>query len=300
MHEADTQRDRARECLAHEFSVRGQPSVALAIRSGNLNEDGPYAPAVAAMLAFATPTKADSNAVPVGEHGLRDAASALLAQFDKYQGSGLNYECAHRYLARYEMWETLRAALASQPIAPAVAEGVYVVDPQPEIIGDPLCKIVSYNQTHEDAVEMGYPSITEALEHLDELRTTPPAVADVAGLVGELKETLTPFAELCENFVGEDEDDLDLYQPTYIDRQKFVLVGWLRRATVALNSLDALEARAQIVGDMVMVPREPTYEMLKAACDELDKGGKIVTNMWSAMISALPPVAVTVEKEGEA
>lgn len=71
-------------------------------------------------------------------------------------------------------------------------EGAWVVDPQPEIIGDPLCKIVSYNQAHEVAVEMGYPSLTEALEHLDELRapTTPEnsELVTQAGGVGELVE----------------------------------------------------------------------------------------------------------------
>ena len=38
-------------------------------------------------------------------------------------------------------------------------------------LGDLACKIVSYDDAHMDAVRMGYPSLTEALEHLDELRS---------------------------------------------------------------------------------------------------------------------------------
>lgn len=48
--------------------------------------------------------------------------------------------------------------------------GELVVDPQPELPGSALCKVMSYNWAHEDAVRMGYPSLTEALEHLSELR----------------------------------------------------------------------------------------------------------------------------------
>lgn len=44
--------DMARELLAHEYSMRGQPSVALLIRGAkSLNPDGPYAAAVAAIAA---------------------------------------------------------------------------------------------------------------------------------------------------------------------------------------------------------------------------------------------------------
>lgn len=46
-------------------------------------------------------------------------------------------------------------------------------DSRPDLPGSPEAKIESYNTAHEDAVEMGYPSLTEALEHLGELRSTP-------------------------------------------------------------------------------------------------------------------------------
>jgi hypothetical protein len=52
------------------------------------------------------------------------------------------------------------------------------IDPQPEIVGDPLCKIVSYNQCHEEAVELGYPSLTEALEDLERLKAPPPVAGE--------------------------------------------------------------------------------------------------------------------------
>lgn len=44
------------------------------------------------------------------------------------------------------------------------------LDDRPHISGAPVCKIAAYNDAHEDAVGMGYPSLTEALEHLSELR----------------------------------------------------------------------------------------------------------------------------------
>lgn len=50
-------------------------------------------------------------------------------------------------------------------------EGELVIDPRPDIVGSPLAKVMSYNDAHEDAVAMGYPSLTEALEHLEELLT---------------------------------------------------------------------------------------------------------------------------------
>ncbi len=52
-----------------------------------------------------------------------EAAKALLTQFDSYQDSDLNYECAHRYLVRYELWEALRAALCPDTTAaPSLTE----------------------------------------------------------------------------------------------------------------------------------------------------------------------------------
>jgi hypothetical protein len=50
-----TDETKAREVLAHEYSRAGQPSVALAIRSGELGDDSPYAVPIRAMLAFAAP-----------------------------------------------------------------------------------------------------------------------------------------------------------------------------------------------------------------------------------------------------
>lgn len=48
-----------------------------------------------------------------------------------------------------------------------------IVDRCPEIPGHPECKIESYNEAREIVAGMGYASITEALEHLEELRSTP-------------------------------------------------------------------------------------------------------------------------------
>jgi hypothetical protein len=49
----------------------------------------------------------------------------------------------------------------------------------------------------------------------------------------------------------------------------------------------AAEARSHD-GEWVLVPRELSFEMLKAGCDALDNGGAVVTNAWSAMLSAVP------------
>lgn len=61
-----------------------------------------------------------------------------------------------------------------------------IVDPQPEIQGDLICKVISYNQTHEDAVAMGYPSVLEALEHLSELRNRTASGEGGEGLRNEI------------------------------------------------------------------------------------------------------------------
>ncbi len=41
-----------------------------------------------------------------------------------------------------------------------------------DVEGDIACKVMSYDEAHMDAADMGYPSLTEALEHLSELRTS--------------------------------------------------------------------------------------------------------------------------------
>ena len=43
-------------------------------------------------------------------------------------------------------------------------------DGRPDLVGSLECKIASYNEFHELAVAMGYPSMTEAFEHLSELK----------------------------------------------------------------------------------------------------------------------------------
>jgi hypothetical protein len=61
-----------------------------------------------------------------------------------------------RAFARHRSQETARSA--------------ELVDNRPDLVGDPVCKVASYNECHEDAVSLGYPSLTEALEHLSELK----------------------------------------------------------------------------------------------------------------------------------
>jgi|TARA_R100000479_G_scaffold176487_1_gene131362 hypothetical protein len=69
-------------------------------------------------------------------------------------------------------WNTRHTAESDQTTP---ADGL--ADDRPDIPGDPIAKIASYNDCHEEALRMGYPSMTEALEHLHELRTQPDASA---------------------------------------------------------------------------------------------------------------------------
>ena len=65
-------------------------------------------------------------------------------------------------------------------------------DDRPDLVGNPECKIASYNEFHEIAVGMGYPSMTEAFEHLSELK----AIDEGEGAA---KSALALSTLLCEN-----------------------------------------------------------------------------------------------------
>ena len=81
-----------------------------------------------------------------------------------------------------------------------------LVDDRPDFVGDPICKIASYNECHETALELGYPSLTEALEHLS-----------------ELKESHSPHAELVEAL--RDIAENDPLDPWDIARKALSLYG---------------------------------------------------------------------------
>ncbi len=71
------------------------------------------------------------------------------------------------------------------------------VDDRPDL-GSPDCKIITYNEFHELAVEMGYPSMTEAFEHLDELRAQLPADQPGPG-----PYTHAPGCPVCDEYFRE-------------------------------------------------------------------------------------------------
>ncbi len=64
------------------------------------------------------------------------------------------------------------------------------------------------------------------------------ALAKSQAEVERLREVLEPFAELAENFVGDDEDDDDLYRPPLYEHQKHVTIRSLRGARTALENHD--------------------------------------------------------------
>lgn len=128
-----------------------------------------YEAVVAAFTALTRPSPepSDDEAERAGFGGYPELADELEATGDTL--------CEHGAIAiRHLLLSTLRPS----------PDSASIIDPQPEIVGDPVCKIVSYNQAHEDAVEMGYPSITEALEHLDELRAERASIRAEATLEG--------------------------------------------------------------------------------------------------------------------
>lgn len=64
-----------------------------------------------------------------------------------------------------------------------------------------------------------------------------------------------------------------------------ITLGDLRRAAAA----DALERGSQVADGWVLVPREPTAEMLDAVCDRRNPAGRACyRGDWHAMIAAAP------------
>lgn len=115
-------------------------------------------------------------------------ARAIFAQHNETYTSGgpLRWENDPEHWRRYA-----RAALSILPPTTSAGQGE-LVDPQPEIVGDPICKIVSYNHAHETAVELGYRSITEALE----------ALSEYPARVKELEEVLSQAGGQWRTFKG--------------------------------------------------------------------------------------------------
>lgn len=128
------------------------------------------------------------------------------------------------YFAVREAENALRAALAAMDRAPGVD------DSRPDFVGSPQAKIEAYNQMHETAVELGYPSILEALEALEDLSQPEPRPVEA----GEVIPKQIPPA---------------LHAPSFNDREELrvCINGCLfLRADYRQQSLSA--ARAEIEG----------------------------------------------------
>lgn len=159
------------------------------------------------------------------------------------------------------------------------------LDARPDIQGDPEAKIASYNDAHQTAKDMGYPSLTEALEHLEELRATHPSgdareLADpqvvVAGKLLTIKPGAPEIALLCRAIFrasfADDEDEVlvnQKYQEWEEDQAKairaahFVLRalggnGSVVRALRATHSPSEAEVEAD-VARLVIAARELVF-----------------------------------------
>lgn len=73
----------------------------------------------------------------------------------------------------------------------AMAEEREALDGRPDIQGDPKAKIMGYNDLHEDAVALGYPSILEALERMREAGNRLAFAAGALNIATDSAEHLT-------------------------------------------------------------------------------------------------------------
>jgi len=64
------------------------------------------------------------------------------------------------------VWGMIEDRVTGRPAMPDQGK----LDDRPDIPGDPLAKVMSYNDLHDDALQLGYPSILEALEDLERHR----------------------------------------------------------------------------------------------------------------------------------
>lgn len=66
--------------------------------------------------------------------------------------------------------EAIAAMLAFHPIDKDAGTGREEIDDSPEIPGDLWSKVTTYNDMHKIAVELGFPSILEALESITPIK----------------------------------------------------------------------------------------------------------------------------------
>jgi len=117
-------------------------------------------------------------------------------------------EDAERHAFEFHTGHEADAYRSADAILTALqSAGMQVVeDDRPEFKGSAMAKVMSYNEMHEQAVELGYPSMLEALEDLDRLKAEMLVVSTPSGVVG-LVEALEPFARCAEIWIADDEED---------------------------------------------------------------------------------------------
>ena len=92
------------------------------------------------------------------------------------------------------------------------------------------------------------------------------------------------FQNFCEqNF------DVERHEQTYFDEQTQSYENDLGECTESINmAWMAWQAKAQVVPEgFVLVPKEPTYEMLEAGSEARSRTEGHIASIWEAMIEAL-------------
>lgn len=123
------------------------------------------------------------------------SADKLRAFIEREDNADTLTRADERFRAERYMWNERAAILA-------MAEEREALDGRPDIQGDPKAKIMGYNDLHEDAVALGYPSILEALEALERMREAGNRLAFAAG-------ALNIATDSAEHLTGERGNVLD-------------------------------------------------------------------------------------------
>lgn len=199
--------------------------------------------------------------------------------------------------------------LARHALGHRLASRTDVIDPQPEIAGDPLCKIVAYNQMHETAVELGYPSVTEALEHLDELRSD----SRIGGEVEIIRELIGTYEELIEH-LGDDMGDsrrtrieqleaLSTQEPTRDARELAERIAAILGADpvccgrVTMDSIEQIAALSASPRDAMREALEQLARAVELHCPATD-GDEIGGDLGTALTCALDALSASPVDDG--
>lgn len=148
-------------------------------------------------------TRSDDKPVEaVWREAIEAAARAVERQIPDAAGGPMS----HTNTARVFMFDAVKAirALATRKPVGTIAHVSHGRSELPELIASalraqPQAREVAYQDAHDIAVELGYPSLTEALEDLDRLKQAPDALR-----VAELEGALRYAVDLLPGLAGAD------------------------------------------------------------------------------------------------